>query len=268
MITSFGLSFTKYNLLSTPEFIGFKNYIDLFSNTPQFFIGIKNTFIFTFFKVVIGITLSLFLSVLLNKTKIFRNALQTMFYLPGVLPFISGTLLWQFMFFKDFGLLNSMLSVVGLPAVDWMSYNNAMGSVILMSVWGGVGGTITLLMAALQSVPTYLYESLELDGAGEWRKFWNITLPMISPTLFYVVITGIIGCLQIFAEIMVLTNGGPMNATTTMTFQIYTYAFTSRRMGFACAYAWVVFLIVMIFTLLFFKYGNKSVYYENEGGDR
>lgn len=266
IITSLVLSFTKYNLLSAPKFIGLDNYINLFTKTPEFLIGLKNTFVFTFFRMIIGVSVSLVLSVFLCEIKVLRNLIQTLFYLPGVLPFISGTLLWQFIFFKDFGLLNSMLATIGLKPVDWFSYENALGSVILMSVWGGIGGTITLLMAALQAVPTYLYESMELDGAGKIRKFFKITLPMISPTLFYTVITGIIGCLQIFAEIMILTNGGPMNATTTMTFQIYSYAFTSRRMGFACAYAWVVFGIVMIFTVLFFKYGNRMVYYENDGG--
>lgn len=264
LVASLGLSFTDYDLLSTPSFVGLDNFIELFTDTPEFPVGIGNTFYFTFFRVGVCLVLSIFLAVLLNTQIRGSRILRTMYYLPSVLPFISGALLWLYMFNTDFGFLNIVLTKLGLPRIDWFSVDNAMNSIILMSVWGGIGPTTTYVLAGLQTVPLDLYESMDLDGANAWQKFWAVTLPMISPTVFYLVITGIIGCLQEFASIMLLTGGGPMNATTTMTYQIYSYAFDSRMMGFASAYSWIVFLIILVFTVLFFKFGGKAVYYEGE----
>lgn len=266
IVMSFVLSFTKYDLLSAPEFIGLKNYINLFTNTPEFSKGLVNTFYYTFFRMLFVIIISLFFAVLLDQKLKGVRVFRTLYYLPSVLPFISGTLLWMYMFNFDFGLLNSAFGVFGIKPIDWFGVKNAMNSIILMSVWGGIGPTLTILLAGMQSVPTTLYESMDLDGAGSFKKFLYVTLPMISPSIFYVAIMGVIGCLQEFASIMLLTEGGPENATTTLTYQVYQYAFTSRTMGFASAYSWVVFVIILVFTAIFFKWGNKAVYYE--GGDK
>jgi multiple sugar transport system permease protein len=267
LVASMYFSLTKYNLLKPPKFLGLQNYITIFTTRlDDFFAATVNTFTFTFFRVLICLLIALFLSVLLDKIIRFSRGLRIMFYLPSVLPFISGALLWQYMFAKDFGLLDGAFQMFGLPAIDWLGKGWAMRSIIIMSVWAGIGPTITLLIAGLQSVSPDLYESMDIDGAGFFKKFIFVTLPMISPTLFYIVITGIIGCLQVFSEIFVLTQGGPGNATTTYTFQIYSMAFTSKFFGMASAYAWIVFVIVLFFTMIFFKYGNTLVYYE--GGDK
>lgn len=267
LVASLYFSFTKYNLLKPPKFIGLDNFVTIFTKRfDDFMAATVNTFTFTFFRVLICLLFSLFLAVLLDKMVRFSRTFRIMFYLPSVLPFISGALLWQYMFAKDFGLLDGAFKFLGLPTVDWLGNEWAMRSILIMSVWSGLGPTITLIIAGLQGVSPDLYESMEIDGAGFFKKFLYITIPMISPTLFYIVITGIIGCLQVFSEIFVLTQGGPGNATTTYTFQIYNIAFTSKFFGMASAYAWIVFVIVLFFTMIFFKYGNTLVYYE--GGDK
>ncbi len=265
LLFSIYFSFTKYRLLAPPEWIGWENYRMLFTETPEFWIGMKNTAYYTVMRVIFGLGSGLIVALLVNAVPVCKRVFQTMFYLPGVLPFVSSTLLWQSMFATNGGLLNNIFGLFSLSGVDWLSADNAMNSILFMSVWSGAGGTATMFITALLNVPQDLVESMRLDGAGPIRQFFRLTLPMISPTFFYLFIMEIIGSLQVFGPILLLTNGGPAFATTTLTFQIYNYAFINHNMGFASAYAWVVFVIVLVFTLIFFFFGNRAVYYEDGG---
>ena len=254
---SLDMSFCSYQMVGEPKFVGLQNYIDLFTSERYFFKTLENTFVFMGFTTVLGLGLGLAFSLLINSIPKFKRFFQTLYYLPAILPFIAGTMLWESMY-AQYGILNSMLSTVGMERIKFMSQDNAMTSLILMAVWGNIGGKITMFLPAVAGVPTELLESMDLDGAGAWKKFIHVTLPMISPTIFYLLIMDIIGGLQAYGPMMMLGGG---TATRTATLQIYNYAMTDRMMGYASAYSWIVFAIVMIVTFIFFKFGGKKVYY-------
>lgn len=251
------MSFCSYQMVGTPKFVGFQNFIDLFTLERFFLQTFENTFVFMGWTTVLGLSLGLGFSLLINSIPMFKRFFQTIYYLPAILPFIAGTMLWESMY-AQYGILNSVLTTLGMDRVKFMSSDNAMASLILMSVWGGIGGKITMFLPAVAGVPTELLESMDLDGASAWKKFVHVTLPMISPTIFYLLIMDIIGGLQAYGPMMMLGGG---TSTRTATLQIYMYAMTDRMMGYASAYAWVVFLIVMAVTFVFFKFGGRKVYY-------
>jgi multiple sugar transport system permease protein len=261
MFSSLYFSFTKYNIITDPVFIGLKNYERLFTGIdPVFFKSLVNTLRFTLPRVILGLIVPLLFALLLNRDMKLKRTFRTIIYLPAIIPVVGAALIWQFLFSGDFGLFNYILSVFNIQKVEWLNYDNAMRSIILMSVWCGIGPTMTILLASLQGVSQTLYEAVTIDGANFWHKFRYVTLPMISPTLFYLLITSLISSFQVFTEMKLLTNGGPADATTTLTMQVYNDAFSN--MGYASAKAWIIFLIVLVFTVFFFKYVQKFVYYE------
>lgn len=247
-------------MVGTPQFVGFKNFIDLFTEERYFYRTFGNTFVYTFFTMTLTMGFGLLFSVMMKKTAKFSRLFQTIYYLPSVLPFMAGSMLWIAMYAK-YGILNGILGAFGKDPVSFMSSKNAMTSIIVMSIWGGIGGKITILLPAVSSVPQEILESMDLDGAGEATKFWNATMPIISPTIFYLLTMDIIGGLQVYGPMMMLGGG---ISTMTVTLQIYEYAMTDHLMGYASAYAWIVFLIVLAVTFVFFKFGGKQVYYADE----
>ncbi len=257
MLYSLYISFCNYMMVGEPKFIGFQNYIDLFRYERNFFKTFQNTFVFMGATTIFGLSLGLLFSMMINSVPRCKRFFQTLYYLPAVLPFIAGTMLWESMYAK-YGILNSILNTFGMDSVNFMGYDNAMKSLIVMSVWGGVGGKITMFLPAVAGVPSELLESMDLDGANAWQKFAHVTLPMISPTIFYLLIMDIIGGLQAYGPMMMLGGG---TATMTATLQIYNYAMVDRSMGYASAYAWIVFLIVLAVTFVFFRFGGRKVYY-------
>lgn len=261
ILASLYFSFTRYEVIDSPLWIGLENYRKIFTGQdPVFLKSFFNTFRFAIARVLLGLAVPLLLALLLNRNIKGKRILRTLVYLPAIIPAVGAALIWQYMFAGDFGLLNYFLSLFGVPRIEWLNYDNAMNSIILMSVWCGIGPTMTILIASLQGVPASLYEASYIDGASAWHRFWKITLPMISSTLFYLLITSIISSIQVFTEIKLLTNGGPADATTSLTIQVYNDAFTN--MGYSSAKAWVIFVVVLFFTLFFFKYVQKAVYYE------
>ena len=222
----------------------------------------QNTFVFAFARVFSGVIIALLLAILLNGKIPGKKIYRTMIYLPAIIPVVGSAMLWKQLFSQDFSLYNYLLSFIGIAPIEWLSYDNSMSSVILMSVWSGLGPTMIILLASLQNVPRELLEAAEVDGGNAINKFRHITIPMISPTLVYLLVTGFIGALQAYAEMDLLTGGGPGNITTTMAMNVVNNAFDGRGMGYASAQAWVIFAIILVFSIIFFKIVNKRAYYE------
>lgn len=272
MATSLYYSFTKITVLglgrTNPEFIGFKNFIRIFTEDEIFIKSIWNTFFYSFARVLIGISVSLLVAILLDRNMPGKKIFRTLIYIPAIIPIVASAFLWRQLFSVDFSLFNYLLTIFGFAPVEWLNYDNAMWSVILMSVWCGIGPTMIILLAALQNVPKQLLEVCEIDGGNAFSKFKNITIPMISSTLLYLFVSNFIGTLQAYAEMELLTSGGPGSSTTTMTMNVIQNAFSSdgSGMGYASAQAWVIFLIILVFTMVFFKTINKHVYYA--GGEK
>lgn len=215
MITSLYISFTNWNLLKPPKFSGLNNYITIF-NDPLFYKSLRITFTYAIISVPLNIMLSLFLSMALNNKLPGMNVFRTIFYLPSIVSGVVVALVWLWMFQPDYGIINNLLSKLNIVGPKWVySEQWALPSLILMSLWN-LGANIVLYLAALQGIPTEYYEAASIDGAGWWSKLMKITLPSISPTLLFTVLTGFIGAMQTFTQAYVMTNGGPNQATTSM----------------------------------------------------
>jgi multiple sugar transport system permease protein len=266
MIASLIYSFTDYSVFKDEtKFIGFENFITMFSGEdPFFYKSLGVTFYYVFLSVPIGIAFAFFLAILLN-TKIKGRAIfRTIFYLPSIVPVVASAMIWLWLFNPDLGLINNVLSSLGLPTGLWLfSEKTVIPSIVLMGLWG-VGGNMIIFLAGLNGIPEHYYEAIEVDGGNTFRKFWHITIPMMTPTIFFTSVMGLIGSFQVFTEAYVLTGGGPNNASLFYVFYIWREAFANSNMGFASALAWVLFVIIMLFTLLVFK-TSKWVYYEGGG---
>lgn len=267
MFFSLYMSFTNSTILgigtSSTEWVGFGNFEMIFTKDPVFLKSISNTFIYTGLRVVLVIFISLLFALLLNLNIPCKKLFRTMIYLPAIIPVVGSALLWQLLFNYDMSIFNSFFNWLGLPSYNFLSYDNALYSVVLMSVWTGIGPTMVIILAALQGVPDEYEEAAKLDGAGAVRRFVYITFPLISSSLIFLAITGVIGALQAYAEMDLLTGGGPGDATITMTMQVVGNAFSSdaKGIGYASAQSWFIFVIVMAFTVVFMKINNSFVYY-------
>lgn len=261
IIASLILSFTDWDLVNLPRWIGFGNYRTLLDD-PLFWQGLKVTSIYSLFSIPLGIAGGLTIAVLLNQKIKGLSVFRSIYYLPAIVSGVAVSLLWSWIFNPDFGVLNYLLSLIGIKGPGWIYDEKwALPSLIIMSLWG-VGGGMVIYLASLQGVPTELYEAAIIDGASSWRRFWSITIPMISPVLFFQLIMGIIGSFQIFTQAYIMTNGGPNNATLFYVLYLYRNAFQWFKMGYASALAWVLFLIILALTIIQFKLANYWVYYE------
>ena len=247
-------------------FVGLQNYKDIFKD-DIFIASIGNTFFYAFTKTFVSLGLALTFSILLNQKFRGNKLSRILVYLPAIIPTVASVMVWSQLFSKDFSLINYFLSFFGVAPIDWTSYQNSMSAVLLMGIWTTIGPNMLICLAALQGVPNELMEAAELDGAGSLRKIFSITIPTISPTLFFISITGIIGGLQAYAEMQLLV--GATDKTLTMAWNVILNAFSldgTKTMGYACAQAWILFVIIIIFTGIYFKVSNKFVYY-NDGGN-
>lgn len=228
-----------------------------------FWKSLGNTFFYTIIGVPLGLVVGYLLAVLLNSKVRWMGIFRTIFYLPSLVPAVANSLLWLLIFQPQFGLANAMLSALGLPNSDWIASESMVKpALIIMSLWGAGGGMV-IYLAGLQGVPTSLYEAADMDGAGKWRKFWNVTVPMTSHVIFFNLIMGMIGSFQIFTQSYVMSNGGPNYASLFMVQYLYQNAFEYFNMGYASAIAWVLFVIILLFTIIQFKLLGKRVYYED-----
>lgn len=266
MISSLYYSLTDYNILSGAKWIGFDNYKTIFTTDIYFKKALFVTIYYSFASVIANLVSALLVALLLNQNIKGQSVYRTIFYLPNIVPAVSSSMLWIWLFNPDFGLLNSILSFLGLPKSMWIfGESTVIPSLILMGVWG-IGNTIVIFLAGLQDVPRSLHEAVEIDGGNWFHKFKYVTLPMITPIIFFNLIMGIIGGFQTFTQAYVMTNGGPNNASLFYVFYLYRVAFQNGKMGYASALAWILFIIVAGLTMLLFKTSKKWVYY-GEGHD-
>lgn len=263
MIASFYFSFTKYDILGAPKWIGLANYNGLFHD-HLFWQSLKVSCIYAVTSVPLNLIFGLFLAILLNRKIKGIFVFRTIYYLPAVISGVAVSLLWMRIFNPNFGLLNWFIGLFGIQGPQWLySEHWALPAIILMSLWG-VGGGMLINLAGLQSIPNDLYEASEIDGANKVKQFFHITIPMLSPIIFFNLVMGLISALQIFTEGYVMTGGGPNNSTLFSVLYLYRNAFKYLDMGYASALAWVLFIIIMILTLLVFKSSPMWVYYEGE----
>jgi len=254
-------SFTDFNLFTKPNFVGFSNYVELFKFDALFPISLYNTAYYALFSVPLGIIVAFLLAELLNQEVRGLAFFRTIFYLPSIVPAVASSILWLWILNPNFGILNMFLSMLHLPTPLWLgSPEWAKPSLIIMSLWG-VGGTMIIFLAGLQDVPQELYESAELDGAGILAKFMHITIPMMSPTLLYSLVMGIIGSFQVFTQAFIMTAGGPANSTLFYVLYLYRNAFQYFKMGYASAQALILLGIVLVLTLIVLGTSKKWVYY-------
>jgi len=266
MIAALVISFTRWSLLEPPQWIGFQNYQRLFAD-PMFYNTIRNTAFISFLAVPLQLVLALLIAMALNEKLRGITIYRTIFYLPSQMPIVASALLWLWVFNPDFGLANALLHTVGLPGLGWLfDPNLSKPSIILITLWGGIGTPLIIFLAGLQSVPDSLYEAASIDGAGPIDRFRNITLPMLSPIIFFNLIIGIIASFQAyFTLVFVTTQGGPANSTMILILYIYYKAFRDFDMSYAASLAWVLFLIVLALTAINFALARWWVHYE--GGD-
>ena len=264
MIYSAVISFTQFDLLTPPKFIGAANF-NRMVHDKLFYISLGNTAYYTFISVPLQIVLALAMALVLNQKLRGINTFRTIFYLPTVTPTVASVILFVYMFNLDFGFFNWLLSLVGIPAVYWLGDPVwVKPAFIIMSLWT-VGPQMVIFLAGLQSVPETLIEAAAIDGAGLLRRFWHVTVPMITPVIFFNLVIGIIGSFQVFTVAFIATAGGPVNATLFYVLWLYQHAFEFFKMGYAATVAWVLLAIIMIFTLLQFLIARKWVYYEGAG---
>ncbi len=256
------ISFFRWDIVTPPEFIGLENYTTLLHD-ELFWKTMRNTLYYVVGSIPPGVVLALVLAIALNQPLRGRVIFRTVYFLPVVSSTVAIAVLWGVIYNTEVGLLNYLLTLVGLPKVPWISSETwAMPSIIIMSVWKGLGYNMILFLAGLQAIPEEYYEAANIDGAGAWRRFRDITLPLLSPTTFLVVILSVIGSFQVFEQTYILTGGGPSWSTLTIVLLIFFRGFQDFRMGYASAIAYVLFALVLAITLIQWRLQRRWVHYE------
>ena len=265
MAASLFISFTDWDILTPPRWIGLGNYRRMFAD-PLFFQAVRVTLIYTVIGVPLHLCVSLALSMLLNNSMPGVRIFRTIFYLPAVISGVVVAVVWLWMYNPDFGIINGLLRQIGIVGPRWLfSETWALPSIMILTLWS-VGGNMVIYLAALQNVPTEQYEAARVDGARWWARFWHITIPGISSVLLFTLLMGIIAALQIFTPALIMTEGGPNNATLFLAFHIYRNAFVFQRMGLASALAWVLFVMIFIVSAVCIRASRGFVHYESDEG--
>lgn len=263
MLRSLYLSFTSYDLFGAPRPIGTGNYTELLDD-DLFWHSLRITLLYTLVSVPGSTVISIAVAMLLNKKVKAINYWRTVYYLPSIVSGVAMAVLWAYVFNPNFGLINTVLGWLGISGPGWLTSTKwALPALILMS-WWQIGQPIVIYLAGLKGIPRELHEAAEIDGAGAWARFWHITIPMLSATIFFNLVIGTIGSFQVFTPALVMTDGGPANATLFYVLYLYRNAFKFFRMGYASALAWVLFVIIIACTLLILRSSSVWVYYESE----
>jgi multiple sugar transport system permease protein len=265
ILTSFYYSFTNFEVIGAAKWLGLANYERAFTDDDLFWASLGRTFTFAFVYVPVAIVGALLLASMLNQKLKGTNIYRTIFFMPHLIPAVALAVVWIFLLQPRLGPINYMLREIGISdPPDWLAArNSALASVIMINVWAAVGGnTMLIFLAGLQGVPQELCEAAEIDGAGSFRKFWNVTLPLLTPTIFFNMVLAIIAALKVFTTAWVATKGGPSYATWFFALHIYTEAFQYFRLGYGSALAWVLAVVVMFFTWVQIQYSRRWVHYE------
>ena len=262
VIVAFLISFTQWDLFTPARFIGLGNYLGLM-NDDIFKKVMGNTAYFVLLSVPVQMLFGLFVALALNRGIRGQSVFRIAYFLPVVTSTIAAALVWAWLFNANFGLINAALSMIGIGEPPrWLGSTGwAMPAVIIVSIWQNLGYAMVLFLAGLQNIRADIYDAAAIDGAKSWRRLWFITLPMLSPTTFFVLIISIIGSFQVFELVFIMTNAGPANATNTLVFYIYQNGFQFYQMGYASAAAMVLFLIVLLMTLVQYVLQNRWVHY-------
>ena len=261
-IFSLYISLTRWSLITAPKWVGLSNYVTLFTDDRHFWQTVRNTLIYTAGTVLPTIALSIFFALLLNQKIKGRFIFRAIYFVPVVAPTVAVALLWGWLYEPTFGLINYMLAQVGIEGPAWMGSSKwALTAVIIMSIWQGLGQSIIIFLAGLQGISADYYEAAAIDGANNWQRFLRITLPLLSPTTFFVLVLSCIGALQVFGQVYVLS--GPADSTNTLVLYLYSLAFRQSEMGLASALAYCVFIVIMILTAINFRLQNRWVFYED-----
>ncbi len=267
-ISSFVLSFTEYNIIDPPAFAGFNNYIYMFTQDPDFWSSMLATFKYVFFTVPLKLAFALFIAFILNFELKGINLYRTAYYIPSILGGnIAISVLWRFLFSTN-GLINQTVGVFGAEPLPWFSSAfGAMVTISLLRIWE-FGSAMLIFLAALKEIPRDLYDAAAVDGAGKVKTFFKVTMPLLTPIIFFNLVMQMIHAFQEFNGPYMITNGGPMKETYLFSMLIYDNSFKYFNMGYASAISWVLFVIIMAFTLMVFKSSSYWVYYSDEAGEK
>ncbi len=268
ILASLVISLMRWDVVSPAKWVGLQNYVDIFTRDSDFGQAFRVTLTYAGLSLPLTLILGLAISLLLNLRLRGMKVYRTLFYIPAVLPGVAVTIMWVWIFNPDFGVMNHLLSLVGIQGPRWFySPRWALPGVIIMGLWP-VGGQAIIYLAGLQNIPPHLYEAAKIDGAGVWQRFWRVTIPLLTPTLFFQLVMNLIGSFQVFTEAYIATNGGPLKTTLFYMLYIYTQAFRSMRMGYGSALAWILALVILLVTVAVFRSSPYWVYYEAEQGRR
>jgi multiple sugar transport system permease protein len=263
ILVSLYFSLTEFNIISMPRWIGIQNYLQL-AGDPIFWQSLRVTAIYALLSLPASLILSLALAVLMNQKLRGIAFWRTVYYLPAVISGVAVAVLWRWILNPEFGLLNVLLRYLGVNGPNWLQdTRTALPSLVMISLWS-VGGNMVIYLSGLQGIPTELYEAAEIDGATSWQRFLHVTLPLLSPVIFFNVVMGLIGSFQWFTEPFVMTHGGPEQSTLSYMLNLYNNAFQFFKMGYASALGWVLFVLVLLLTVVVFRSSPMWVHYEAE----
>ncbi|MEQ6390878.1 sugar ABC transporter permease [Bacillaceae bacterium S4-13-58] len=258
IVSSLVISFTDWDLISSLQFVGFDNYIRL-AQDEEFWRAFKNTFLFILGYIPLVMVLGLSCALLLNKQMRFKAFFRATYFLPVITSWVAVSLVWKWLYNPNYGLINYLLSLVGITGPQWLhDPNTAMIGIILASAWKDIGFVMVLFLGGLQNISPSYYEAASIDGAGKFRSLWSITIPLLAPTTFFVTIISMINSFQVFDQVMIMTEGGPSGSTTVLVQNIYNYAFSYYEMGYASAMSWALFIVIFIFTWIQMRLQKKG----------
>lgn len=257
-------SFTRYDLIGEPRFIGAENYVRLFTNDPDFWTVIWNTFYYVLLGVPLGAAVAFFIANLLNTDVQGRAVFRSIIYIPAIVPAVCTAMVWLFLLNTQYGAVNGILKTFEMPTIPFLSSPDlSKPTLVMIYVWAQ-GAAVVIYLAALQDVPRSLYEAATVDGANAWHKFWNVTVPLCTPVILFNTIIGLITAFQEFTLPWLLTQGGPMKSTELYVMSLYRNAFIQLSMGKASAMAWILLVIILVFTMILFSTSARWVYYGGE----
>lgn len=262
VVVSFLLSFFSWELIRPPVFVGFQNFKNLL-NDDNFIQVVKNTIYYVGVYVPVNIILAIIIAVWICSVTKGTTIFRTAFFLPVLVPTVAAAFLWKYLLHPEIGVVNMALNLIGITGPSWLgNTKTAMLGIIMMSGWKQVGYNMVIFIAGIKSIPAQLFEAAKIDGANSWQRFWKITLPMISPALFFGIVMTVITSFQVFDQAYIMTLGGPANATNTIVMYIYQNGFQYFKMGYAASMAWLLFVVIFIMTMMQMKVQNKWVNYE------